>query len=58
MVKGKKDGRRVVRMENDTKFCCSNTIIHNIMQMYSLCFPLQAQDSNFYYLLNYHFVIK
>ena len=41
-----------------TKFCCSNTIIHNIVQMYSLCFTLQAQESNFYLLLNYYFVIK
>ena len=41
-------GGEVVDMENDTKFCCSNTIIHNIVQMNSLCFTLQAQDSNFY----------
>lgn len=41
-------GGEVVDMENDTKFCCRNTIIHNIVQMNSLCFTLQAQDSNFY----------
>ena len=29
MVKGKWGGREVVHMENDTKFCCSNAIIHN-----------------------------
>ena len=41
-------GGEVVHMENDTKFCCSNTIIHNIVQMYSLCFTRQVQDSNLY----------
>ena len=46
--RGSEEGGEVVHMENDTKFCCSNTIIHNIKQMYSLCFTLQAQDSNFY----------
>ena len=55
---GSEGGGEVVYMENDTKFCCSNTIIHNIVQMYSLCFTLQAQDSNFYLLMNYYFVIK
>ena len=48
VVKGKRGRGEVVHMENDTKFCCSNTIIHSIVQMYSFCFTLQAQNSNFY----------
>lgn len=46
-TRGSEGGGEVVHMENDTKFCCRNTIIH-IVQIYSLCFTLQAQDSNFY----------
>lgn len=41
-------GGEVVHMENDTKFCCSNTIIYTILcrcTVYALHFRLKTQIS-------------